>query len=405
MMKYEFRLDGEQIESELIEKFNLKSDSRNLRYSSDKKCEVLNFVGFILQDDMMLICLPKHYTEIEDLVNMNEIDIYRLFNVLLINQSKNTKDYVGIIDGYESNFPFKSFFSIYKYYTKYGLYQETRVVSKPGFSGKIDWKDTMQKSIPIISENKLVYLPVYSKEFKKEHVFLSQCMSYAIGYTLKNYSMFVNGDFPIRDFNNLNFFSNHEYVLSKLKKIYSEIFKDIDKQLVRDLIDFFSFLPEGGNIKIQHYKFNDVWESMVEKYLNNFLVEVRDEGLEFSNSKLNAKFNFKKAKFFVDKAHSKSIEPDHYFNDGNQQLIFDSKYYSEVKGLDYKQVAYHTILKKKANQTYSALILPTSNKNSDLPTPVHFELEESFYDDNNDKIKIWEYYLNMVEAMDNYIKS
>ena len=185
MMKYEFRLDGEQIESELIEKFNLKSDSRNLRYSSDKKCEVLNFVGFILQDDMMLICLPKHYTEIEDLVNMNEIDIYRLFNVLLINQSKNTKDYVGIIDGYESNFPFKSFFSIYKYYTKYGLYQETRVVSKPGFSGKIDWKDTMQKSIPIISENKLVYLPVYSKEFKKEHVFLSQCMSYAIGYTLK----------------------------------------------------------------------------------------------------------------------------------------------------------------------------------------------------------------------------
>ena len=88
MMKHKlfFRLDGEEIEPELIEKFNLRKDSRNIRYSYSKKCEVLNFVGFIIQDNMLLISLPKHYTYRDNLVNMTETDIYLLFNVLLRDQ-------------------------------------------------------------------------------------------------------------------------------------------------------------------------------------------------------------------------------------------------------------------------------------------------------------------------------
>lgn len=407
MMKHKlfFRLDGEEIEPELIEKFNLRKDSRNIRYSYSKKCEVLNFVGFIIQDNMLLISLPKHYTYRDNLVNMTETDIYLLFNVLLRDQVKNVKNYIGEIENYESNFPFKSFFSIYRYYTNYGLYKETRTITKPGYNKKIEWKDTIRKSTNIISGNNLIYIPFYSKEIKKEHVFLTECMVYAISYTLKNYSMFVKGKIPTQNFNNFDFFSNREYVLSKLKKIYSEVFKDIDKQLIRDLIDFFSFVPEGGNTTIKHYNFELIWESMVEKYLNDFFVEVVDEGLVFSKQKTNEKFNFKKEVFYVDKAHPRNrLEPDHYFNDGDQQFIFDSKYYSKVHDLNHKQVAYYTFLRKKANQTYNALIVPTENESSPLPTPLHFELKESFYAHPDDQIKIWEYYLNMADAMENYIK-
>lgn len=400
-----FRLDGKGIEPELIEKFKLRNHSRNLRYSYSENCEVLNFVGFILSDNMMLISLPKHYTTSADLVNMTESDIHLLFNVLLMDQGKNTQNYIGPIEKYESNFPFKSFYSIYRYYLKYGLYKATKTVVKPGYNKKIEWKETLRKSSAIISGNNLVYIPFFSKENRQEHVFLSQCMEYAISYTLKKYSMFVKGKIPIQNVNNYDFFSNREYIISKLKKIYSEIFKDIDKQLVRDLIDFFTFLPEGGDITIKHYNFELIWESMVEKYLNDFFVGVSNEGLVFSDKKIEGKFNFRKQVFYVDKAHPRNrLEPDHYFNDGYQQFIFDSKYYSKVRDLNHKQVAYYTFLRKLAKQTYNALILPTENKSSDLPTPAHFELKESFYAHPDDQIKIWEYYLNMTDAMDNYIK-
>ncbi len=410
-------------------------------------------------------------------------DIRLLFDVLFTHQVRNVSQYIGSLVDYESNFPFKSFYAIYAYYLKYGLYHEMHTITKPGLKGKIDWKDTIRKSNTVISENNLIYLPLYSKEIRRNDVFLGECMAFAIGYTLRHYSLFISGRFPTINLNQFNFFANKEYTLARLKKVYTELFKDIDKKLVRDLIEFYSLVPEGGNITIKHYNFELIWESIVEKYLNTFfkgvnkklvrdLIEfyslvpeggnitikhynfeliwesivekylntffkgVNQQGLVFSNQRVGKSYHFKKAVFHVDKAHPnhrlepdhyynnkeeqfifdskyyskvydlnhKRLEPDHYYNDKEEQFVFDSKYYSKVYDLNHKQVAYYTFLKNQAQRTYNALIIPTEKESSPLPTPLHFELDPDFYIHEGDQIKIWEYYLNIADAMRNYIK-
>ncbi|KAB8126058.1 LlaJI family restriction endonuclease [Gracilibacillus oryzae] len=395
-----FRIDGELIESHLIDKFNLRNFSRNLRFSYKKNSEVVNFVGFVIKDSDILVVLPKRYSNKEIL---NRSDIELLFAVLLTDQIRNPQKYTGPVKEFDSSFPFHAFYSIYSYFKQYGLYKESEKITISGYSGKISWKDTIKKSANIISEGNLIYLPLYVQETEDKHVFLSNCMAFAISFTLRTFPYFVQGKEPVEKFNHFDFWNNRAYVVNRLKKIHTEVFKDTHKRLVKDLIDFFSNCPEGGSISIKHYNFELVWESMVEEFLNGFFTGVNETGLHFSQKRhVNTPYKFNKAKYNVDKVHSQNrLEPDHYYLNNEVQFIFDAKYYFEVKGLNHKQVAYQTLLKKMATKTHNALILPTDTENR---TSIHFDLKEEYYDNEEDRVKIFEYYLNMKGVMENYVK-
>ncbi|WP_430610441.1 hypothetical protein [Enterococcus sp. DIV0876] len=394
-----FRLDGSLIESELIDKFQLRNYARNLRFSYAKKGEVLDFVGFIIQKNEILVSLPKHYSDIDDLKMLSNEDVELLFNVLIQEQVRNVGKYNRDIKEFDSNFPFEAFYSIYQYFQQYGLYQEKKTVAKPGYNGKIFWKDTIRKATNVISNGNLVYLPLFIKETQEKQVFLSGCMAFAINYTLMKFPYFVHGKSPGKHLSNFDFWENRDYVVGKLKRIYTELFKDIHKKLVHDLIDFFLEVPENGSISVKHYNFELVWETMVEKYLNDFFVGFGDGGMMFGE---NGNFQFNKKNFNIDKAHpANRIEPDHYFRNDEIQFIIDAKYYSKIYELNHKQVAYHTFLKKLANKTYNALILPTEGVDH---SKEHFELKEEYYVHSDDKIMIWEYYLNMKNVMNNFIR-
>ena len=122
-----FKIDGELIETELIEKFKLRNFSRNLRFSYAKNAEVINFVGFVIQDGEMLVALPKHYTQ--NVSSLNRSDIELLFGVLWKDQSRNLQKYVGPVKEFDSSFPFQAFYSIYHFFQHYGLYQEIETIT------------------------------------------------------------------------------------------------------------------------------------------------------------------------------------------------------------------------------------------------------------------------------------
>lgn len=90
-------------------------------------------------------------------------------------------------------------------------------------------------------------------------------------------------------------------LLEDIKKAYNEVYKDFHKQLVRDLIDFFRSIPEGGTITIKHYNFELAWKSMVEEYLNDYFIGVDETGLKFSQQRLSSSNKFTKMKFNADK--------------------------------------------------------------------------------------------------------
>ena len=397
-----FFVDGKSISEELIQKFDLRNNSRNLRFSHTENGDVLNFVGFVILGEEVLISLPKHYAASSQLNEMRYNDINLLFEVLLADQVRNVQNYIGEVKEFESSFPFRAFFGIYRYYQQFGLYHETNIVTRASYSGKISWKDTIRKAANVISENNLVYLPLFIKETQNKQVFISRCMAFAINYTLQTYPMFVKGKAINVGFNNFDFWRNKGYVVGRLKKAYNEVFKDLHKQLVRDLIDFFSSIPEGGNITIKHYNFELVWEAMVEEYLNDYFIGVDDNGLKFSQQRLPSSNKFTKMRFNADKVHPLNrLEPDHYLHNREEQFIFDAKYFSRVYDLNHKQVAYYTFLRNQAHQTYNALILPTY---LDSYSKVHFDLDEKYFAHPDDRLVIWEYYLHMKRAMINFIE-
>jgi len=396
-----FRIDGECIPVEEIEKFNLRSYSRNIRFSRYFNEEVLDFVGFIVKEDKILISLPKHYVSNSRMETLGNDDIHLLFQVLIAEQIKNADNYTGSIKDFESNFPFKAYYDIQQYFKQYGLYTEKRIITKPGYNGKISWKDTIRKATNIISSGSIIYIPFFVKESQNQEVFISQCMAFAINYTLDKFPFFVKESQYIKNsVNNFDFWTHREYVINRLRKIYSNVFKDVEKKLIKSLIEFYLNVPEGGNITIKHYNFELVWESIVEKYLNdNFFRLDSTKGIVFGE---NRNINFKKKKFYIDKIHKNNfIEPDHYYKDQKRQFIFDSKYFSDAPKLNYKQAAYQNFLSEDSLETSSVLILPTEDKNI---SKIHFELKEEYNSCKEGTLRIWECYLNVRQAMENYVK-
>lgn len=398
----QFRIDGGIIENDLIETFHLRENSRNLRYSSDEKKDVLNFVGFIIKNNQMLVSMPKHYCNKENLVMLGENDINLLFNTLLKHQFSQNQSYIGAQDDFDSNYPFKAFFDIYSYFQKYGLYQVIHNVIKPGYSGKIIWKDTLRKSEVIVSKKSIIFAPLYIKKSYTEQVFLSQCMIYVINYTLNQFSSFIKLK-PIQgNIIQTDIFENKDFVISKLHAISSKIFKDHEKKLLLSLLDFFLKVDKGGSIVFKHYNFELVWETMVGQYLNRYFVKMEDNLPIFNTTKKLNQKRFSKGKFYINKVQpTQKIEPDHYYFNDNKQYIFDSKYYTSLNRLDYKQVTYFTILHELTKgDTFSILILPTEKENY---SELFFELDDRYYNNPKDQIIITSTYLNMLNVMKAYI--
>lgn len=399
--KVQFLIDGYPVDEGIIEEFDLRGHSRNLRYSSALKSDVIDFVGFIIKDGKVLAAFPKHYVAVENLHTLNETDISLLFNILIKNELDKNQDYIGDMSDYESSYPFKSFFEVYKYYLNYGLYQEVNESIKNGYNGKISWKNTIRKSQVIMSQGSFIFLPLYVKKSYSEQVFLTECMVYVINHTVEKFSAFLH----LKGVSGVNvqteLYKNKEFIISKLHLIYTKTFKDIERKLILSLIDFFKGLNEGGNMVFKHYNFELIWESMVGKYLNMYFVGIKD-GLPLFDTNYNSRNQyFKKKSFYINNLNKKhKIEPDHYYLENDKQYIFDSKYYVDLKRIDYKQIAYYSILKSRVQgETFNVLILPTEDT---AKSEFYFELKKEFYGNSIDKISIIATYLNMKSVIETY---
>ena len=388
---------------ESLEKIILQSRDVSIINKNGLERKVISFVGFVINENDILISFPKHFS-----IDSKHIveDAQLLMEILGNEIQKNKLKYFNYSTNLETNYPFNSFHEIYKYYVKYGLHKVKRNYVETGYNGKIAWKETINKSSKIISKDNLVFLPYKIKRTATESTFLSECMIFAINYTISIFSFFIN--LPSINFNlNYNKFRNKESVLQELYKIRGKTFKDIEIRLIDNLIQFFQNMNKGGNYYIKHYYFSSVWESMVENYLNMHFVGVKRNRLIFDDNNLY-KNNFQKTIFYPNKINEEqNIQPDHFLIKGDIQFIFDSKYYNKIDQLNYKQVAYHFLLRNRVSdesekyiQTISALILPSEKHHQKL----HFVLKDE-YNLYGEEFSIIECYLEIKKLMKLYIES
>ena len=414
---YYYGQDGLPVEKELIAMFNLSS--KEYRYSDTLKKDIFDFVGFVFRKNKILVVFPKHYYCSHDIEIFNRFnselheDIRLLFNVIQKYSKKektnaNVKSYMGSQDNFDSDYPFKSFYDVYGYYQKYGLYKAQSDNIVRGTKGRISWKDTLTKSNKIISDGNLIFSPFYIKKRNFNNVFLTECMAFIIDYTLDTFSDFLSlrkTGFKYK----FDFLNNKEYVLNQLKTCQSVEFKDINKKLINSMIDFFDQYDSkarGGNVRIRIRYFNIIWQKMIMSYINHHFVGISTSTGEalFDSSQAKSTIEFNEAIFDdIDLSyHNFSIDVDHLAFDKGKLYIFDSKYYSKVDEVNYKQLAYNEILRHHYSgmiEMHNILFLP-----GESGAREHFKYASGYVGPRKIGISIIEQYICVKEVMQDYVK-
>ena len=390
--------DGEFV-NEKFEKFDLTND--DIIYNKSKQSYRLDFVGFIVKNNEMLAVFPKHFFDDNDRNKDINENVKLLYSTIkkyndINTKEKEVKKYIGYKDNFESDYPFEPFYNVYEYYMKYGVFKEEN-------------EDiTLQKSNTLVSNGNLIYLPILSRIKNHKYDFLSECMIFVINHTIEKFSLFLDMVPIVAKKCKINFLANIDYTLNYLYRYKNSFFKDNQKRLVDSLIDFFEQyekLKKGGAIHFKINYFEDIWEKMINQYLNDYFdyVDVKNKKIIFSEEK-NNKFSFFKLKERIDSRFNNKniIEPDFYFENDSSMYVFDAKYYENLDSIEYKQVAYTLLLgnrkEKGSKEIYSALILPGTKNNG-----LNLLLKEEYCQLKDGCNYIMEQYMDVKKVMKNYI--
>ena len=404
--------DGQTIPNGYIDKYNL--EKRDIFYPSNGEARS-NFVGIVQRDESILISIPKHFMHVSDFKTQSTPEKKKYTRLIMdsINASVlgyQNSSYDSKLDT-SSNFALAAYFNIYEYFAQYGLYQEDYQEIRPNSGNKVSWKDTLRKSNKFFSNGNIIFSPLYYKKRRSNQTLITECMISILNYTqsllgdfitLPDTSKIANKGF------NKNIFNN-ESVILKLQEILTTTFKDINRQLIRNIIIFLKKVNDNKLevVDIKYYGFAHTWETAVEKYLNDhFLGISKDNEVIFSNT--NTQKKFIKDKISYNDANKFSywrLEPDHVLIDDKNKFIylFDSKYYTTLKDLNHKQFVYHILYSNgwPTYQIYDSLILPTEEKGF---TEEYLKLNKKYSLRGRTAVNIYLTYLNMIEVLENFIK-
>lgn len=395
-----YNIDSKYVD--LIERLNLE----NYFISIDGQWRP-DFVGFILTERETIISFPKHYHSKD--YNIKNEDISLLAKLMT-----KTRILAGLNNefGTYKNFPLSSYLYICDYYKKYGLYNETRSKQEKDYKGRINWRNTIRKSNKVVSGGNLIFLPFMVEKNISLEVLITECMVYVLNEGFNRFGKFFNIGIRISKKTNNPIFKNKEFIIRQLSLLKSEYFKDSERLLINNLINYFKWSNKNKNKTILITKnFENYWESMVQAFVNSNLYNIKKSGeLIFKNN--CKRYKFKKetehieSKKVIQSGLSRkfSVEYDHlYINEHERAYLFDSKYYKSIQNLDYKQMAYYFILKSSKNyinkEVVNGLILPTEEG---YYYKVHLDTRdrEGLLED----LFIVEHYLNVKEVIESFVQ-
>lgn len=417
---YYYGQDGEKADAAIKKLFEL--DERELRWSNDFEASVFSVVGFVFKEDNILVIFPKHYHSAADLNTYNSThvelsrDIELLYGVIRKYNEKagvsaRARAYIGAKHGYDSDYPFKPFYEIYGYFQRYGLYKQKEEKIVSGSSGKVSWKKTLAKAQKIISEGNLLFAPLYVKKKNYHAFFITECMAFIIDHTIENFHNFLSMKKTGYRRDKFDYLSNIDFVISQLNQYKNTVFKDMHKQLITSMIDFFEQYKSqtkssGGKIHVRIRYFDMIWQDMIENYLNKHFVRMDSSGenVVFDSTQRKSPVSFAATAYsdIDNSSHRFSIVVDHIAYYNHQLYIFDSKYYFETNDLNYKQFSYNEILRYRypgAVSIYSVLLLPGRNGSK-----THFSLGANYVGSRIMGTKIIEQYLEPKIVMENYME-
>lgn len=396
-MEFEVVNDGSEVDVTFANNWGLPYfDVRNGK-------AFVNFVGMILAKDRVLYSFPKHYNHTVLTITQKTQTMRKILNLITSGLSSDfDRDS-------STGFPIDSYQKIKYYYIQHGLHFISKKEYKKGHSGRIDWKRTIRKSNKVIQKNGIVFLPFITVKEKKINEFLSDCMEFVLDYVYNTFNDYLDFPIPYSKAVHSPIFDDFTRCVIELKKIRNQYFKDSEKSLVDSLIHFFEWRSKHKGVNIlATSKFENIWEMMVENYLNNKFDGIDDQGNIIWGEKHNIVFSKPKKKYIEsiperEKSRGFKIEFDHFYEDRDNKIVYllDSKYiYKEsFSEFNYKQAFYYYYLKQFYSEDYciyNGLIAPSEG---DYRTKVHVNRisGDRMY---NDGLVIIEHYLNLKDVID-----
>lgn len=289
-LEFEIVNDGQAVDKDFVNSWDILDYC--LQYNGSL---TISFVGAVIKNNKTLFSFPKHY-QVDKMTDDQVSCMKQILYVLAKSKASN-----GSFDkGVKGEFPIKAYLGILMHYKKYGLYLADERYLEKGYAGNVDWDRTVNLSNKIIQKKGVIFFPFVIKKNRDKSVFISECMNYVLSDASK-YRSLISTIMPYESVNKDSIFRNLKYVINELKKIRNMYFKDIEKRLINNLIEYMEWKSKAkNNVRLLTLKFENYWELMITKYLNDkFSGIIKDNSLE-DNDKIiwsdNKKYRFEKPK-------------------------------------------------------------------------------------------------------------
>lgn len=410
-LKIDVIQDGQEVKNGIIKQYDLE---KNDIFYSSSGVAYSNFVGMVQRGTRILVSIPKHFKSVTEFESTDTKTKIKNIKLIIDTIKTNTLDFQNTTyetnKNFSSEFALNAYFNIYTYFSEYGPYvEELEEISKK--NGKIiSWKNTLSRSNKFLIKGNLVYSPIFYKKKKKHETLVTECMIFALNYTqnilgdfmtLPNTSNIANRGVDLSILGN-------EFIIYELEEILCNTFKDINRQLIKNII---IFLKRVNSMKEQipsfkEYNYETIWEKAVEKYLNIYWSKIKidcgNNNIKTSNK--NIKFEKKVFSGFNIINHEWKLEPDHFYKDKINKIIYilDSKYYTSINKFNHKQFVYHILLSNKFPnyQVFDSLVLPSKGKTG---IKDYLDVDKSYLGKGKKHIKIHIIKLNMIQVLKNYV--
>jgi hypothetical protein len=353
----------------------------------------INFVGLLEivssnEETISLFSFPKEYdydqnnikTDMKNVMNsiiQSDVEAKGLF------EKQESKKYVNKIEIINQ---------LIEYYNQYGVFYKRVNTYEKRVNGNINFDKTFKKFNP--NSKNVFDLHIVRKKDRQYNI-ISHAMAYVIDKGTETYDFYF--DHTITDFEYISYDVN--YFIAMLYKELATTFKDIEIQLITNLINYFSNAPTdvSASYHIATCSYNVVFEHMVKYSLG--------ESYEYQKA-----FGIGTTRYINRETENRKINVDHFKADKNTNTyhLIDSKYYryNEKFNVDYKQLFYqYHIATEDAYKDieiskWKNILIKVAPSGIDYSDDYTTHLKRK-----TDEVTIYEIYLDMKDIVSYYVKT
>ncbi|MHC1722859.1 MAG: LlaJI family restriction endonuclease [Aminipila sp.] len=279
----------------------------NTNFDSD------TFVGLRCDNGDIQINFPIGYDLSVDDANLRN-DILLLFSTLAAHTSRADSQLIGQAKEYEFvDFPIQAFMYVIRDYLDRGYYHEQEVTYAVSRRGKINWNRTIKTQKPYVDNKNVYYLNFMTKKNEiRENEIITLIHEFCVYESFEKIGWLFTKSMP----KSPRIKKNEKLFRSVLKDKISNTFNDRSKRLFCNMLAIIDFEGDASakqTYKFGTYRFEYVWESMIDKVFG-----VNNKELYFPKTSWNLDGKV------YDNA---SLEPDTIMIYNGNVYILDAKYY------------------------------------------------------------------------------